>query len=55
MKILIEGTPKEIAAFVLEIQERQSESGWIVTREPYQRHRTLVRTGSGQDSSFEDK
>ncbi len=41
MKILIEGTP--------------SESGWIVTREPYQRHRTLVRTGSGQDSSFEDK
>lgn len=51
MKILIEGTPKEITALVQEIQERQDEETWISIRAPYQRHRTLVRTGTATSTN----
>lgn len=54
MKIIIDAEAKEIAALVTAIQEQRNES-YVLIREPYQRHYSMVKVGSGRDGSFEAK
>lgn len=54
MKIIIDAEPKEIAALVVAVQEQRNES-YVLVREPYQRHYSLVKVGAGRDVSLGGK
>ena len=55
MELVIQGTAKEIAALVREIQERQDVAEYVMVRKPYSRRYSLVKADCVQESSREAK